>query len=294
MDAFISHSSANRSVASKLEKSLEAAGLQVWLDDSEITLGVLLGKELQDSIRVSRVLLLLWSRYAASSRWVKSEWLTAFHLNRFIVSCVLDDTPLPQCLQGNTFLRMRQVTEPVVERLLRAVREAPGNSNPISPVMRSESPEVSAAVVQIDAGQKVFLEQLAEREFTKAEQLQALLNDAVEKTLKAWPFEHMIVNLAGYNLKNAYMLKHWDAIQAGRPADDPLLAQAEEQFFDTLAIDPTDPSALNGLGSILMFRRDLDAAEFFVLAAIAQAERLNMDYPEARHDLDLIHQFKSS
>ena len=89
------------------------------------------------------------------------------------------------------------------------------------------------------------------------------------------------------------MLKHWDAIQAGRAPDDPLLAQAEEKFFDTLAIDPTDPSALNGLGSILMFRRDLDAAEFFVLAALAQAERLNIDYPEARADLDLIHQFKS-
>lgn len=294
MDAFISHSSANRSVASKLEKALEAAGLQVWLDDSEITLGILLGKELQDSIRASRVLLLLWSRHAASSRWVKSEWLTAFHLNRYIVPCVLDGTLLPQCLQGDTFLRIRQVTEPVVESLLRAVREAPDSSNPMAPVMSSQSPEVSTAVVQIAAGQNAFLNQLSEREFTQAEELQVLLNDAVERALRAWPFEAMIVNLAGYNLKNAYMLKHWDAIQAGRAADDPLLAQAEERFYDTLAIDPTDPSALNGLGSILMFRRDLDAAEFFVLAAIAQAERLNMDYPEAKADLKLIHRFKSS
>jgi len=84
MDAFISHSSADRSVASKIEKALKAAGLRVWLDDSEIRLGALLGKELQDSIRASRVLLLLWSRHAASSRWIKSEWLTAFHLNRYI------------------------------------------------------------------------------------------------------------------------------------------------------------------------------------------------------------------
>jgi len=294
VDAFISHSSANRSAASELEKALEAAGLQVWLDDSEITLGVLLGKELQDSIRASRVLLLLWSRHAASSRWVRSEWLTAFHLNRYIVPCVLDDTLLPQCLQGDVFLRMRQVTARVVEHLSRAVREAPDSSNPMAPVMRSESSDVSAAIVQIDGGQKAFLDRLSEREFTKAEQLQVLLNDVVEKALLAWPFEPMIVNLAGYNLKNAYMLKHWDAIQAGRASDDPLLAQAEEQFFDTLAIDPTDPSALNGLGSILMFRRDLDAAEFFVLAAIAQAERMNMNYPAAGADLELIHRFKSS
>jgi hypothetical protein len=294
VDTFISHSSANRSVAAELEKALEAAGLQVWLDDSEITLGALLGKELQDSIRASRVLILLWSRNAASSRWVKSEWLTAFHLNRYIVPCVLDDTLLPQCLQAGTFLRIQQVTEPVVESLLRAVRKAPGNSNPLAPVMRSDSPEVSTAVVQIAAGQNAFLNQLSEREFTQAEELQGLLNGAVERALQEWPFEAMIVNLAGYNLKNAYMLKHWDAIQAGRAPDDPLLAQAEERFFDTLAIDPTDPSALNGLGSILMFRRDLDAAEFFVLAAIAQVERLNTHYPEAEADLELIRRYKSS
>jgi hypothetical protein len=293
MDAFISYSSANQSVASKLEKSLEATGLRAWLDDSEIRLGMLLGKELQDSIRASRVLILLWSRHAASSRWVASEWLTAFHLNRYIVPCVLDDTPLPQCLQESVFLRMRQVTASVVERLVRAVREAPDNSNQLTPVMRAESPEVSEAIAMVAAGQQALLEQLSKREFTEAAQLQVLLSDATEKALQAWPLEPMIVNLAGYNLKNAYMLKHWDAIQAGRSPDDLLLAQAEQRFFETLAIEPTDPSALNGLGSILMFRRDLDAAEFFIHTATAQADRQNRDYPEAEADLALIRRFKS-
>lgn len=280
-------------MASKLEKTLEAAGLSVWLDDSEITLGALLGKELQDSIRASRVLLLLWSDHAASSRWVASEWLTAFHLNRFIVPCVLDVTPLPQCLQGSVFLRMRQVTAAAVERLVRAVREAPGDANALAPVMRSESPEVSEMVGRIAAGQQALHEQLAERELAVAAQLQVLLGDLADKARQAWPFEPMIANLAGYDRKNAYMVKHWDAIQAGRAPDDPLLAQAERRFFDTLAIDPADPSALNGLGTILMFRRDLDAAEFFIQAAIAQAERLEMDYSDARHDLSLVRRFKS-
>ena len=43
-----------------------------------------------------------------------------------------------------------------------------------------------------------------------------------------------------------------------------------------------------------MFRRDLYAAEFFVLAAIAQAERMNMHYPEAEADLELIRRFMSA
>jgi TIR domain len=292
MDAFISHSSRNRATASKLEKALEDAGLRVWLDDSEIRLGVLLGKELQDSIRSSRVLLLLWSRPAALSRWVASEWLTAFHMHRFIVPCALDDTPLPQCLQGSVFLRGRRVTPAMVERLARAVREAPDGSNPLAPLMRSESPEVKQAIAGIAGGQQALGERLSKRELAEAAELQALLDDLVGKALRAWPLEPMIVNLAGYNLKNAYMLRHWDAIQAGRAPDDPLLAQAEQRFFETLAIDPADPSALNGLGSILMFRRDLKAAEFFVLAAIAQAHSEQMDYPAAEQDLALIRRFK--
>jgi hypothetical protein len=294
MDAFISHSSADRSVASRLEEALEAAGLRVWLDDSEIRLGALLGKELQDSIRASRVVLLLWSRDAASSRWVTCEWLTAFHLNRYIVPCVLDDTPLPQCLQGSIFLRMRRVTASVVERLVRAVREAPSSSNVLAPVMRSKSPEVRKAIARISRDQQAILGQLPpEGKLTKAAQMQAQLGDVVDKALHRWPLEPMIVNLAGYHLKNAYVIKYWDAIQAGRAPDDRLLDRAEKRFFKTLELDPTDYSSLNGLGNILMFRRDLDAAEFFHLAAIAQADRENADYPQAENDLALVRGFQS-
>jgi TIR domain len=292
MDAFISHASRNRSVASRLERALEGKGLRVWLDDSEIRLGVLLGKELQDSIRASRVVLLLWSGHAASSRWVTSEWLTAYHMNRFIVPCVLDDTPLPQCLQNSVFLRVRRVTAPVVDRLVRAVRQAPTGSNQLAPLMRSESAEVSQAVATIARLQEELGERLSKRELGKAAAMQARLDDRMDTALRTWPVEPMVVNLAGYHLKNAYMLKHWDAIQAGRAPDDPLLAQAEQRFFETLAIDPTDPSALNGLGSILMYRRDLEAAEFFILAAIVQADRTGIHYPAAQHDLALVRRFK--
>jgi Flp pilus assembly protein TadD len=88
------------------------------------------------------------------------------------------------------------------------------------------------------------------------------------------------------------MIKYWDAIQAGRGQKDPLLEESERRFLETLAIDPTDPSALNGLGNILIFRRDLDAAEFFILAAIAAADRQGYPYEEAEHDLELVRRYK--
>jgi TIR domain len=85
MDAFISHSSRNRDVAGALEKELEANGLGVWLDDSEIELGALLGRELQSSILECRVLVLLWSAPEAESRYVNAEWLMAY--TRIALSC---------------------------------------------------------------------------------------------------------------------------------------------------------------------------------------------------------------
>jgi len=66
------------------------------------------------------------------------------------------------------------------------------------------------------------------------------------------------------------------------------LDQAEHCFFETLCVDPSDPSALNGVGSILMFERELAAAEFFQLRAIAMVKREGGDYPAAQHDPDLI------
>jgi hypothetical protein len=292
IDAFISHSSANRTTAVLIEKALEADGLSVWLDDSEIRLGVLLGEELQSSIRGARVLVLLWSKAAAESRWVATEWLTAYHIGRFIVPCSLDSTPLPQCLQNAVRLRVRQVTAGVVEALARAVRESPRAQNRLAPAMSAQGPEVSAAINRIMDGQDAIQEAISRGSVVRARHDQTLLDTEVEAAMKAWPLDPVLVNLAGYHLKNEYMLRYWDAIQAGRGPRDRLLEQAERRFFETLSIDPTDPAALNGLGNILFFRRDLDAAEFFHVAAAAQAKRQGFSYPAAEYDLELVRGFK--
>ena len=293
-DAFISHSSANRSTAVRIEKALEADGLSVWLDDSEIRLGVLLGEELQQSIRGARVLLLLWSAPAAESRWVATEWLTAYHVHRFIIPCSLDQTPLPQCLQNSVRLKFTRLTKGVVEDLARAVRESPKGSNRLAPAMSAQGPELSAAISKLMAGQDAIQEALSKGSLAAAKRQQSRLDRVLDAALATWPLDPVLVNLAGYHLKNAYMLSHWDAVQAGRGPRDPLLDQSERRFFETLSLDPTDPSALNGLGNILFFRRDLDAAEFFHLAAAAQAKLQGFSYPAADYDLELVRRFKGS
>ncbi|MGH8591296.1 MAG: TIR domain-containing protein [Gammaproteobacteria bacterium] len=107
-------------------------GPKVWLDHSEIRLGVLSRKELQTAIKNSRVFILLWSKAAAKSRVAV---LTAFHLNRSIVACVRDNTRLPYFLQNTIYLNQGRKTD-WVERLRRAVRESPDAANEVSALAR--------------------------------------------------------------------------------------------------------------------------------------------------------------
>jgi hypothetical protein len=62
-------------------------------------------------------------------------------------------------------------------------------------------------------------------------------------------------------------------IEAGRAPRDRLLETAEARFFETLVLDPNDPSSLIGLGNVPCFGRDLVAAELFTRAAIAAVSK---------------------
>ena len=122
-------------MAVQIEEALEDDGLQVWLDHLENRLGALLRRELQTAIKNSHILILLWSKAAAKSRWVAAEVLTAFHLDRFIVACVYDNTPLPYFLQNTIHLNLQGCKAHWGDRLRRAVRESPGAANEIPTLM---------------------------------------------------------------------------------------------------------------------------------------------------------------
>jgi TIR domain len=90
---FISHSSANVDDAKQIEAALNAGGFDLWLDDSDIRVGVLLGKELLKAIEASRAVVLIWSEAAKNSAWVTTEILAAFHLIITDSFCLIRWTP---------------------------------------------------------------------------------------------------------------------------------------------------------------------------------------------------------
>ena len=290
-DAFVSHSSKNRDLAERIQADLEPE-FQVWLDTSEIRLGSLLRNELQQAIGNSRVVILLWSEPAAASRWVAAETVTAFHLDRFIVPCVVDAASLPQFLGSVVYVDLARDATGGLDLLRRAVTNAPNAANEVPPLMTSQSVELQQAIAWIAGGQDQILALIGQRNVDEARRAQRRLSDAMGRTAKAWPYDTAVINLQGYHYKNEYLIEHFDEIQAGRPPRDELLERAERCFFDVLFVDPCDLSAVNGLGSVLTLERELDAAEFFVRKAIDLAEAAGFDYSAALTDLELIQRFK--
>jgi hypothetical protein len=103
---------------------------------------------------------------------------------------------------------------------------------------------------------------------------------------KVAPGDPLVVALMAYQEKNTYMIRYWHAIQAGKAPRDRLLARAERQFFDVLCVNPADENAINGLGTVLFFERELEAAAFFQRLAVGFARKRGLDYTAAKSDLN--------
>ena len=282
-DAFISHSGKDTAQAETIEAGLGAK--RVWLDRSEIRLGALLGRELLANIRASRGLVLVWSKHAAQSPWVQSEWIAAANLGKPIVPVRLDKTPLPQSL-GNTLWRQGggASLEGFVDELARTIRDGLSLGPSISPSMRLPNPRLEAEVTRLALAQRTMFDDFYGGSQAKARRRQRRLETQTTALVKKYPRDPRAAALWAYNQKNSVILEHDDDIMAGIKVDDARLEEARWRFLHGLWLDPLDPEALNGLGTIAWFAHDLDTAEFFVRAALRRLP----DYADAKHDLNLI------
>jgi hypothetical protein len=233
-------------------------------------------------------MVLVWSEPASRSRWVSAEILTAFHMDRYILPCVTDDTPLPQFFGHPVYLDLRTATDDGLARLVQAAETAPASANPVPPVVASPSAELVRARDRIIRGQARVNDALGARQLAAAARAQKTLDPHMTEAETRWPLDLTVLNLGGYHRKNAYMVRHWEAIQAGRPPMDPMLIDAERRFFEAALVDPTDLSAINGLASVLIFELELDIAAFFNDRALALAQKAGLPYDEAEQDRAMI------
>src|SRR2546423_5343848 len=207
MDVFISHSSADSETARRVEQALRRSRLKVWLDSSKIRVGSLLRDELQSAIEGSRVVVLLWSKAAARSRWVAAEVLTAFHTGRFIITCSLDAAAPPTFLENDVRVDFRKGVQEQLKTLRRAVREAPDSPNELQPVMSAQEPELAEYTTKIAYAQLHEMTLAGEPKMDDALKLHALADKLMRPGEERWERDATVLNRAGHHRKKTPTLQ---------------------------------------------------------------------------------------
>jgi len=290
-NAFISHASQDSAIVSEVVRSLSANGVNLWFDDNAIQAGPLLRNQLHDAIRNSGTTVLFWSQDAFQSRWVMAEMFTSFHVDHSIIACVLDDTPLPVFLKNSTYLSLKRDQAQLADKVRHAIETAPKHANEVIELPTSQVPEIMQLSDAIAQGQYAVLATL-EKDYAAAAKANEHVNSAMETLKQLAPVDRLVLSLAGYQCKNNYIVKYWDSIRQWSFPEDELLMRGERYFFETLCANPKDANAVNGLGSILTYELELDAAEFFQRCAIELMRLKGQDYEAASHDLEMILELK--
>jgi tetratricopeptide (TPR) repeat protein len=301
MKVFISHSAKNKEEAARLRDDLAGEKIKTWLDRDELRGGEPLIDELQEALASSTHLILLWSKPASESRYVSAEWQAAYDLGKVIISCTLDPTPLPLFLRRFIFYDMSgpytEALAQILEELGRTVPKKAATKKTASKkpaTKRGSAPDKDDVIDRLARGQNEVVVAMYGDDLPRARRLQAGLDPLMNDALRRWRADDVVLNLGGYNLKNAYLLKHRGEMSPGVHPPDPLLAQAERLFHAALGIEPDDASAKNGLGNVYWLRGDLDAAEFFVAQALEKARKSGFRYEAAESDLEGIRREKAS
>jgi hypothetical protein len=100
-DVFLSYSSKDEEWVKPLLQGLRRLGYLVFFAPDSVPLTEDFRKTLLRSIRVSRKMVLCWSKSASQSEVVKVEYIAALHAGKEVVLWFLDDTPPPVMLQNS-------------------------------------------------------------------------------------------------------------------------------------------------------------------------------------------------
>lgn len=127
MDVFLSHSSRDKRFVGRLAKQLEAAGLDVWLDEAELRVGDNL-EEIEDYIRRAPCLVVVLSQASRASEWVLKEIRFARAAGVRVLPILLDEVPPWETVFAD--FRDRTRYRRVLAKLVHAIRGVPNPKLP--------------------------------------------------------------------------------------------------------------------------------------------------------------------
>ena len=120
---FISHAGSESDRALEVSNLLLAAGLEPILDTDDVHGGDSFISFMENALMESDYCLLLWSAAAASGRWVREEWQSAYHRTvttgqNFLVVGRLENLDPPQMLVPRSRIELFPELEPGVAKLV--------------------------------------------------------------------------------------------------------------------------------------------------------------------------------
>lgn len=149
-EVFISYSSKDVTAAQAVCHILEENGIRCWMAPRDIPPGAEYGDLIDDAIKSAAIVVILFSRFAKESDWVKGEINVAFEEQKVIIPFRIDDTPLTG--QTRVMLNQRHWIDAYPDYrskfhdLLRAVSSSLGHDS------QSDGPELK----QSDIFRKLF------------------------------------------------------------------------------------------------------------------------------------------
>lgn len=129
---FISHSSKDNEFTRKLTRSLEAEGLDVWVDLDDLVSGERWVASIQTGLEESSAVIVIMSRAARQSEWVEREALLALQLRKPLFIAYIEETPLPLHLITRQYTDFRSETEydVALQQLLPPLKKALAEASP--------------------------------------------------------------------------------------------------------------------------------------------------------------------
>jgi hypothetical protein len=107
---FLSHASSDKTFVRTLKRSLERLGHDIWLDETNIQVGVSIPKALQTGIEAADFVAVVLSKNSVESGWVEEEWQAKYwdgvsKRQVTILPVLLEDCKIP------TFLRHKRYAD---------------------------------------------------------------------------------------------------------------------------------------------------------------------------------------
>ena len=143
---FLSYASGDRPIAERLARAIEQAGLSVWWD-RHIKGGSEFSRDIERQLDDAAHVLVLWSKEAVNSRWVRDEASVAVDTGR-LVAATIDGTPAPLGFRQFQTIDLRKWTARTPDlpaELLEALDVEPRDAVPAASPKRARVP--TAAIV---------------------------------------------------------------------------------------------------------------------------------------------------